>query len=77
MTSAANDAECEDLKQVIGRIRRELACGILLIEHRMSLSSRSATAYVLQQGRTIAVGLPDEIRNDAGVRQAYLGEEPV
>ena len=73
-----NDAECEDLKQVVGRIRRELDCGILLIEHRMSLIfALCDRIHVLQQGRTIAVGLPDEIRNNAAVRQAYLGEEPV
>jgi len=73
-----NDAECDDLKLVVGRIRRELACGILLIEHRMSLIfALCDRIHVLQQGRTIAIGLPDEIRNDAAVRQAYLGEEPV
>jgi branched-chain amino acid transport system ATP-binding protein len=73
-----NDAECEDLKQVVGRIRREMLCGILLIEHRMSLIfALCDRIHVLQQGRTIAVGRPDAIRSDAAVRQAYLGEEPV
>ena len=58
-----NDAECEDLKLVVGRIRRELVCGILLIEHRMSLIfALCDRIHVLQQGRTIAIGLPDEIR---------------
>ena len=73
-----NDAESDDLLDVIRRIRSEIDCGVLLIEHRMSLVFRLCDRIqVLQQGATIAVGTPDEIRSDARVRQAYLGDEAV
>jgi len=73
-----NDAESDDLLDVIRRIRSEIDCGVLLIEHRMSLVFRLCDRIqVLQQGATIAVGTPDEIRADAKVRQAYLGDEAV
>jgi branched-chain amino acid transport system ATP-binding protein len=73
-----NDAECEELKAVIKRIKAEINCGVLLIEHRMSLVfDLSDRIQVLQQGGTIAVGTPDEIRVDARVRQAYLGDEAI
>jgi branched-chain amino acid transport system ATP-binding protein len=73
-----NDAECRGLVDLIGRIRAELGCGILLIEHRMSIVfAVSDRIHVLQQGRTIASGTPDEIRADARVRLAYLGDEAV
>jgi len=73
-----NDAESDDLLDVIHRIRSEIDCGVLLIEHRMSLVFRLCDRIqVLQQGATIAIGTPDQIRADPKVRLAYLGDEAV
>ena len=73
-----NDAECEELKAVIQRIKGEINCGVLFIEHRMSLVfGLCDRIQVLQQGATIAVGPPDQIRNDPKVRAAYLGDEAI
>jgi len=71
-----NDQECADLERVVARIRSEIGCGILLIEHRMALVfSLCDRIHVLEQGRTIATGVPDAIRADPQVRRAYLGDE--
>lgn len=71
-----NDAECNDLQQIIRSIGERLNCGILFIEHRMSLVFQLChRIQVLQLGRTLAIGSTAEIRADAKVRQAYLGEE--
>jgi len=73
-----NDAECEELKTVIQRIKGEINCGVLFIEHRMSLVfGLCDRIQVLQQGATIAVGTPEQIRNDPKVRAAYLGDEAI
>ncbi len=70
-----NDSECAELALLIRRIRDELGCGVVLIEHRMSLVfALCDRIQVLDQGRTIATGLPPEIQQNARVRQAYLGE---
>jgi branched-chain amino acid transport system ATP-binding protein len=70
-----NDAECRDLAVLIRRIRNELDCAVLLIEHRMSLVFELCDrVHVLAQGRTLAVGSPQEIQGDVSVRRAYLGE---
>ena len=48
---------------------------ILLVEHDMEAVFRLADRIsVLVNGRMICTGTPDEIRNDAGVRRAYLGD---
>jgi ABC-type branched-subunit amino acid transport system ATPase component len=62
------------LSQTIAEIREQEGCGILIIEHDMRLiMSLCDQIQVLDYGRTIARGTPEEIRNNAAVISAYLG----
>ncbi|MEQ9813724.1 MAG: ABC transporter ATP-binding protein [Azospirillaceae bacterium] len=69
-----NREEVRDLARLIADTRDRLGCGILIVEHNMSLvMGLCERIQVLDQGRTIALGQPREIAADAGVRAAYLG----
>ena len=73
-----NDAECRDLQMIVRGICVSLSCGILFIEHRMSMVFELChRIQVLQLGRTLALGSTDAIRADPKVRKAYLGDDGV
>lgn len=71
-----DDAESLALTQTIASIRDQLGCGVLLVEHDMRIIFRVCERIqVLDYGKTIAVGSPEEIRTDRRVVAAYLGEK--
>ena len=70
-----NPAETKELNQLIISLKEDYNVSVVLIEHDMSLvMDISDRINVINQGRPLASGTPEEIRQNDDVIKAYLGE---
>ena len=71
-----NPQEKIELQELIDRLCREDGVAVLLIEHDMSLVMNiSDRIMVMEHGKPIVTGTPQQVRMDQRVIKAYLGEE--
>jgi branched-chain amino acid transport system ATP-binding protein len=72
------EAEVDTFAEAVRTVRDDREAGVLLIDHNMALIMGICDRiHVLDQGRTLAEGTPDEIRGNLDVAAAYLGESAV
>src|SRR5436309_9367348 len=75
-TAGVAQREAEAFGPLLRKIRDELDCAVLIVEHDMPLlMGLCDRMYALEAGRVIAEGTPDEIRHSPRVVASYLGTE--
>jgi len=63
----------DDMFDIISRVRDDGAVVLLVEQNVLKALSIADRAYVLEQGRIVATGLPDELLKQPHIREAYLG----
>ncbi|HET6916057.1 MAG TPA: branched-chain amino acid ABC transporter permease/ATP-binding protein [Acidimicrobiales bacterium] len=75
-TAGVAQREAEAFGPLLRRIRDELDCSILIVEHDMPLlMGLCDRVYAMELGRVIASGSPEEVRHDPAVVASYLGTD--
>jgi ABC-type branched-subunit amino acid transport system ATPase component len=75
-TGGVAQREAEAFGPLVRRIRDELDCAVLIIEHDMPLlMGLCDRVYAMEAGQVIAEGTPEQIRQNPLVIRSYLGED--
>jgi len=75
-TAGVAQREAEAFGPLLRRIREELDCSVLIVEHDMPLlMGLCDRVYAMEAGKVIAEGTPQEIRQDPRVIASYLGSK--
>jgi ABC-type branched-subunit amino acid transport system ATPase component/ABC-type branched-subunit amino acid transport system permease subunit len=75
-TAGVAQREAEAFGPLLRRVRNELDCSVLIVEHDMPLlMGLCDRVYAMVEGQVIAEGTPEAIRNDPAVIASYLGTE--
>jgi branched-chain amino acid transport system ATP-binding protein len=72
--SGLNNEETDDVGFWLEDIKHDLGVTLVMVEHDMGLVGQVADRVMaVNDGRLLAIGTPDEVRENAEVQQAYLG----
>ena len=75
VTSGLSKGESEEIKYIVKELKKQ-GISIIFVEHNVPLTAElSDRIYVLNFGRVIVEGRPEEVIRDKKVIEAYLGEE--
>ena len=74
--SGLNNEETDDVSFWLEDIKHDLGVTLVMVEHDMSLVGQVADRVMaINDGHLLAIGTPEEVRNNPAVQQAYLGVE--